>query len=457
MSTLHSVIGTSSRLDAASQALLTARDDPRYTLKLKAQPPSPNEHRNLQQRQQGNVLWQRVLEELQSNRRETTVERRINLRYMGFRFLDLPGEIRNAIYKLCISEDDRAHGVKCPCQPRKRQSHKPIKKDEERAETAKALEARHKANIEVVKQRRRDGRLTHQAFMSFMDRVWQSELQNTEASEWSHHRRKRAVIQARGDVCRGLPVISQVCRQILRESWGFSYPPSATIVLEVANYDFFPAFRFLSFLQRTNISITGSSVTVRYLDGRFARNNILHRQSAKLAQLILMHRLEGMPLWNCMTGLTESSDIIDSATNGFKHFMYSVRQITPLYTTDRAIWRQLSTKYLKRCHTMVYDDRVPHPKIPETDEELVDTVVDRLVKAMNCRLNCDGDFADDGRDTWRSGMRKRAATEASYAYLHVVNQYRSKVDRVLRSKLGDKYEEWEKAEDEKTMPPDLLY
>lgn len=92
--------------------------------------------------------------------------------------------------------------------------------------------------------------------------------------------------------------------------------------------------------------------------------------------------------------------------------------------------------------------------------EVVQHVIDILVRAMNCRLHRRAHYDDDDRgggpgfDYHRAWIGQGKPEEL--AILHFVNQYRAEVDAALRQLLGERYERWERDEDEKPTPGDLV-
>jgi hypothetical protein len=172
-----------------------------------------------------------------------------------------------------------------------------------------------------------------------------------------------------------------------------------------------------------------------------------------------MHWLEGFPLWGCLTGFTD----YDSDRGPFFDWMYSVRQIVVLYRIDRQAWREQSIKYLQTCQPFDRDETTSYIFSKLSEVELVEAVIEWICNAIEYNLGYDGNFktvARDGKewdkDAFKVFRYKRKNRKIAYEREHMimckVSQYCHKVDRLLRARLQDEYQEWERLPDKMGIP-----
>jgi hypothetical protein len=147
--------------------------------------------------------------------------------------------------------------------------------------------------------------------------------------------------------------------------------------------------------------------------------------------------------------------------------MYSVRQIVALYRTDYEAWKSLSIKHLYECRMMDEEDSSTEELAALSDDELVEAVIDMLCRAIEYNLGYGGFYSHVGRDktewnedaiTMFSYKRSyvKVAYEKEHAIVHVVGQYRKRVDKELRERLGGAYEEWEELPDKEGIPEGVV-
>jgi hypothetical protein len=76
-------------------------------------------------------------------------------------------------------------------------------------------------------------------------------------------------------------------------------------------------------------------------------------------------------------------------------WMHSVRQIIALFREGFAQWHLLARNYLTRCHliNLLGDASLPNKQLME----MVERVIDMLVRAMYCRLHCFANYGDEDR------------------------------------------------------------
>ena len=414
---------------------------------------------------QGQSLWEDALEQLQDFRVETAKQRTIPRKKLGFRFLDLPAELRNKIYDHCIKDDDQRHYDKCYCDMRNGSDRRrrASKKLTERQEKTKARMSRLVAEVD---QTRRRGEISQQAYDAFCNRKWQNTQTECSASQTTHNRQTVIHLHASGDLCRKLPAICCVNAQTMQETWGLFFPSTTKFQVIVSEKDVFPCLRFFAMLKQIGVrNVTGKDVSLVADKQHTGREKGI---SLVIRKLIVFHWLNDLPLWHCFTGITVIGQAY-SASKPFGKWMYSVRQIVALYHLDRKQWRDLALKCLLRCRSV--DNQADEQLLSaQWDCERAEAVTDILIRAMECRLMHVGGFTD-AKEYGDSDIPKTipyrhwadqpvqptCAKTSEYAILHFVNQFRIDVDERLRTLLGEGYKKWEEDEDKKTLPEDLVY
>jgi hypothetical protein len=185
--------------------------------------------------------------------------------------------------------------------------------------------------------------------------------------------------------------------------------------------------------------------------------------------LIEAHWLEGLLLWGCLTGLRKENGFENlhkkekTGKGRFWGWMYSVRQVVALYHIRRTLWLDTSVACLKCWNAFEGDDdKDERPWETVSDAELVEAVVALLTETIKYRLSYMGFFGYGNEDDieefgyfFHSG-RKCTATEMEHAKVHLVNKYCMRIGKILKGELGDRYGEWERLEDEKMVPMNIL-
>jgi hypothetical protein len=144
--------------------------------------------------------------------------------------------------------------------------------------------------------------------------------------------------------------------------------------------------------------------------------------------------------------------------------MYAVRQVVALYRINMSKWRSLSLEYLG-AYDALTESFANMFQGEDSNAYLVEGVIDAISKTLEYHLGYDGDFKDGSTNLYfrfSSGFQnekfQKRAGEKEYACVDLVNKYCEKIDKALRAALGDEaYSEWEKSEDEKTLPKGLLF
>jgi len=286
---------------------------------------------------------------------------------------------------------------------------------------------------------------------------------------------KRVVyVNARGNICDDLPMLALTCRQVFSEMWEVIYPrskPASSFKATVRNLNLFPFFRVCQMLGRppwVAFPVQADLVDVEF-DTKFAeKDDALHANTFQhVKRLIGLHWFRGFPIWGCLTGLSSSTSRTE---NPFTDFMYSIRQNVALWRLDLDEWQRVSTSYLRRCERT---ENRRSPKNTKTywlqreSEEIVEATIDMLTKAAEYRLGYEGSFSPIARDgsEWYEdcmtmfrykGDHRKIAYEKEHAFVNVVRQYCEEVDVILRKRLGDQYEQWEKLPDEQKLPQDIV-
>jgi hypothetical protein len=172
-----------------------------------------------------------------------------------------------------------------------------------------------------------------------------------------------------------------------------------------------------------------------------------------------MHWLEGFPLWECLTGFTD----FESDRSPFFDWMYSVRQVVALYRIDRQAWREQSIRYLHDRRPFYTDETTSNIFSDFSDAELVEAVINWICNAIEYNLGYDGNFKTvdrDGKEWDKDAFKvfrykdknRKIVYEREYIITFKVGQYCNKVNRLLRARLQDEYQEWERLPDKMGIP-----
>jgi hypothetical protein len=123
--------------------------------------------------------------------------------------------------------------------------------------------------------------------------------------------------------------------------------------------------------------------------------------------------------------------------------------------------------YLQKCESDDTDESAPNDFAALPDPNLVEAVIDILCKAMEYNLGYDGNFSTvdrDGRD-WDEDVFKvfrykrkhrKTASRREHMIVLIIRQYRKKVDTLLRERLRDEYNEWERLPDTMGIPEGVV-
>ncbi|RMZ68272.1 glutathione S-transferase III [Pyrenophora seminiperda CCB06] len=299
----------------------------------------------------------------------------------------------------------------------------------------------------------------------------------------SGKRKKVMFIDPRGNLTDHLPMLSLVNREIFNETFYLFYSQLKEgfwIKCLVRHLYFFPFLRFYQSLTTgtSPIRIPPSRLHIEFYDENdgddtTVKKTFQHQSETKFThvqRLVELHWLQGLPLWGCFTGLSDHPD----CKGPLGDCMYSVRQVVALYRIDHATWRRHSIEYLSRYDMVWLDSVTPRDSIG--DAELVEQMIHLLCTAIKYHLGYygKGTSADpivisdscypnsDGEELSSKIFRRLAkyysvtTREREHATVHVVCQYRKKINKELRERLGEDYHEWEHYPDEVPIPKDLL-
>ncbi|KAI4938883.1 uncharacterized protein J4E92_000164 [Alternaria infectoria] len=453
------------------------------------------------------ILWSQVLVEFRQKQGMTV--KNYNLRRKRqpfFQFLDLPGELRNMIYDICLDNEKTTRnpdmtkrtrvyrgsmGSKSFLDHNIRQKRvKDIRARKPTREHRKQDAARKVALEKIVERklkhaiRSRDGltvgaheafylyKLEHNMYTLPSKRVTDGQNNHDQGIFNSGNRTtKKGVLEidVRGNLVDDLPMLSYVDRAIFSETLFLYYSTvreGLWIKWTVRNLDFFPFLRFYQAFTRGDnaVEIPPSRLHIEFDKEKEETDDGLHaKKFVHVKRLVELHWLDGFPLWGCLTGLSDRQD----CKGPFGDYMYSVRQVVALYRIDHEAWKSLSVEYLRRCEAMGDDDALESDFATLSDAELVEAVIDMLCGAIEYNLGYTGSYARIGRDqtewdqdvfeTFRyKGSHVRTAYEKEHAIVRVVSLYQKKVDRTLRDRLGEVYEDWESVPDDALIPEGVV-
>ncbi|KAI4636167.1 hypothetical protein J4E83_001121 [Alternaria metachromatica] len=423
-----------------------------------------------------------------------------------FQFLDLPGELRNMIYDICLDNEKTTRNPDMTKRTRVNRGsmgsktfldhnirQKRVKDIRARKPTRehRVRDATRKVALEKIVERRvklatrsRDGltagaheafylyKLEHDMYTLPSKRVTDGQNNHDQGIFRSGNRTtKKGVLEidVRGNLVDDLPMLSYVDRAIFSETLFLYYSTvreGLWIKWTVRNLDFFPFLRFYQAFTRGEnaVEIPPSRLHIEFDKEKEETDDGLHaKKFVHVKRLVELHWLDGFPLWGCLTGLSDRQD----CKGPFGDYMYSVRQVVALYRIDHEAWKSLSVGYLRRCEEMGYDDALESNFATLSDAELVEAVIDMLCKAIEYHLGYTGSYARIGRDqtewdqdifeTFRyKGSHVKTAYEKEHAIVRVVSLYRKKVDRTLRDRLGEVYEDWENVPDDALIPEGVM-
>ena len=145
-------------------------------------------------------------------------------------------------------------------------------------------------------------------------------------------------INQRGNFCGDLPSLALTCREAFREVWGLIFPKNndeITIHIKIGDLDFFPFLRFAKLLKRNvGMDITGNMIeNVEFSESSpetGEEKTTYKRKFTRIKRLIEMHWHDGVPLWDCLTGLRELEVDDDMFGEGLEYMGYepSVQRLT---------------------------------------------------------------------------------------------------------------------------------
>jgi hypothetical protein len=234
----------------------------------------------------------------------------------------------------------------------------------------------------------------------------------------------------------------------------------------IRNLDFFSFLRFFQALTTGThpVEIGPSRLHIEFDEDEEEKDDGLHaKKSSQVKRLVELHWLQGFPLLGCLTGLTDRTD----CKGPFGDYMYSVRQIVALHRVASEVWKWHSVKYPRLCGMMENDESSANTFATMSDAELVEAVIETLCRAMEYHLGYEGNYTRVGRDgtEWdkdvfqffkHKGTHRKVAYAKEHAMVHIIGQYRRKVDEELRELLGEAYGEWEKLPDDQGIPEGVV-
>jgi hypothetical protein len=158
------------------------------------------------------------------------------------------------------------------------------------------------------------------------------------------------------------------------------------------------------------------------------------------------HWFRHFPLWPWNV----CGDDEDEAFPLLKHWINFARQAAALYRIDPDEWARITQSYVLRVPVK------PRLRSEDEDDEghfLIEACLSMVSNGAKYRLGFWGDWPDIGNHGHSAFFwRDYKATEYEYTYVKVVEEYRQEVDKALRGKLRDSYEDWVALRNEETVP-----
>jgi len=278
-------------------------------------------------------------------------------------------------------------------------------------------------------------------------------------------------VNQQGNLCDDLPMLALTNRQIFSEVFFLFYPTAkdkspegSRFHVEIQSLNLFPFLRFCQTLGRGHfpVKIAPNMVDIIWWGDQGKANTALALKKFEIVKkLVALHWLQGFPIWSCFTKVSTE----DNDAGAFPDWLYSIRQIVALQRTLPEVWKELSVNFLSTSEIMEHG-WAPQPDWQQlSSPELIECVIEKIMKAMEYRLGYFGYFSCTTRDgeqweEWLDSLYcsdiQQSAYEREYAVVHVFNQYREVVDIKLREELGDKYEAWDKLPDSVKIPQELV-
>jgi hypothetical protein len=283
-------------------------------------------------------------------------------------------------------------------------------------------------------------------------------------------RRSVAVVNARGNLCDDLPMLSMVNREIFHDTFGLYYSIAREgmwFKWHVRNLDFFPLLRFCQRLGRPwcGVEIDPSRIHIEFDRKNYFRDRELHfNQFSNLKRLIELHWLEGFPLWSCLTGVRPGEE---SCETPLGDWLYSIRQVVALYRAERGMWKELTIAFLQRTITVNARKGTGKDWEALNDAQLVEEAIEVLCRAIEYQLGYEGNFSVVGRNgsrfeedvykTFRYNPKhKKIASKFKHAVVDIAEQFRKEVSIAVKDMLGEAYEDWEEFVDKQKIPQDIV-
>jgi hypothetical protein len=336
-------------------------------------------------------LWDKVLEEFRTKKEKrvpknskelaATKGKEVDKSDQPFRFLDLPAEIRNAIYDMSLEDDNEA-------RERRKRSWDPAQSyptysggygsrgrmlfysyrnsDEHKCNIGPTPEQKkHEEELrallnQISRNRIRNGVYTtgcpeafdkYKAEHGMYSRRCAHENYDREEKEEEEeeHDEKRDTehiipINARGNICGDVPMLSLVNRQLFQDTFYLYFSElreGMWFRWTIWNLDFFPFLRFMQNLRQPPYptEILPAQVHVKYDDTDKGRDRVLHKRKFEhVKRLIDLHWLQGFPLWGCLIILCDTR----CYNSPLGELLYSVRQIVALYRVQHDAWQKWS-------------------------------------------------------------------------------------------------------------------
>jgi hypothetical protein len=327
-----------------------------------------------------------------------------------FPFLDLPGELRNMIYDTSMEDDEALRrGRSRPVNPTyvrggwSSRSYVEIVHHNARAEKLRTLfptpeQKKHETRLRSLLTRvanrhlkvaETDGTLTTGCREAFERSKLEHEMYSHRCAHEVHEDENLIIpVNARGNLCDDLPMLSLVNRQIFHDTFFLFYSTRKDglwLRWTIRNLDFFPFLRFCQDVTTGDwpAEIKLEEMHVDFDDEDEGKDRELHkRKYENVRRLMELHWLKGFPLWGCLTGLCDEK----CCGGPFADWMYAVRQIVALYRVDYETWKWRSLKYLRRCEMMEDDDSSGGSFKTMTDADLVEATIDMLCTAIKYNL-----------------------------------------------------------------------
>jgi hypothetical protein len=507
MSEDRSLFGNPDTADVAmvDVAAIEKRDKERRYLALLKTPPRFKLSKELKLtekcKRSGRELWEVILLEARRRRRDqirwlpwygTDDEDGIVEEEQPFRILDLPLELRLKIYDFYFDEHRKNpywSDVYTDWLSRKLRKHRPppslggpdprrhwsrfsprtVRKDKEdkmirevQNQLAPEPDQNSLAIFDIYEEYMKQHRDEKEAGTEDDDAPTAEDLHphkcttGCDATKNEHQDIEEIEVSESGNIIRTLPPLSLVSKQFFHETWRYCLGKHVRFRAHVLDFDFRPLYRLLRMLKVLggrpvtfeDVSIEEWFTSINCDGTKFCwHSQDIGSRFCILEKVFWNHWIHGFPLKSSCEGL-------------FSYWIEATSQTAALCRIDTTYWEELTPPYVKKFANVQGSYR-GRGYLAKSGLELVEDTVWMFAQAAEYRLGYNGDwkvtdndvYKMHGDDTYLYGPHIEA-TDKEYELVRIFAEYACTVDKALRERLGDCYEEYARLRKKEFVPDD---